>query len=93
MRNLCRGYPTTLGAQRFAELVEEQTAGKVLIDLKFNGVYGTEQEVYEQMQFGGIDFARLSIAAIADEMPKLNVLQVPFYIMMQNTCGVYWMEK
>lgn len=71
-------YPTTLGAQRFAELVEEQTAGKVLIDLKFNGVYGTEQEVYEQMQFGGIDFARLSIAAIADEMPKLNVLQVPF---------------
>lgn len=76
--NQPENYPTTLGAERFASLVEERTGGRVVIDLKVNGVYGTEQEVYEQMQFGGIDFARLSIAAIADEYPKLNVLQVPF---------------
>lgn len=76
--NQPENYPTTLGAQRFAELVEARTEGKVVIDLKIGGVYGTEQEVYDQMQFGGIDFARLSVAAIADEFPKLNVLQVPF---------------
>lgn len=76
--NQPENYPTTLGAQRFAELVEARTNGKVIIDLKVGGVYGTEQEVYDQMLFGGIDFARLSIAAIADEIPKLNVLQLPF---------------
>lgn len=76
--NQPEGYPTTLGAQKFAELVEQRTGGKVVIQLKAGGIYGTEHEVYEQMQIGGIDFARLSIASIADEFPKLNVLQVPF---------------
>lgn len=76
--NQPENYPTTLGAQYFADLVEEKTGGKIVIDLKFNGIYGTEQEVYAQMQFGGIDFARLSLAAIADEYPKLNALQLPF---------------
>jgi TRAP-type C4-dicarboxylate transport system substrate-binding protein len=30
------------------------------------------------MAFGGIDFARVSLAELSDEIPKLNVLQLPF---------------
>lgn len=76
--NQPENYPTTLGAERFAQLVEERTGGKVIIQLKFDGEYGTEQEVLDQMLFGGIDFARLSLATMSDELPKLNVLQLPF---------------
>ena len=72
------GYPTVLGAQRFAELVRERTGGKVVIQIKYGGEYGSEQEVLEQMAFGGIDFARVSLAELSDEIPKLNVLQLPF---------------
>lgn len=71
-------YPTTLGAVRFAQLVEERTEGRVVIQVKYGGELGTEQEVLNQMRFGGIDFARLSLAEISDEIPKLNVLQLPY---------------
>lgn len=38
-------YPTTQGAERFAALVKERTGGKVVIQVKSGGEYGTEQEV------------------------------------------------
>ena len=38
------GYPTTHGAQYFADLVQQQTGGKVVIQVKSNGEYGSEQQ-------------------------------------------------
>lgn len=76
--NQAQNYPTSLGGERFAELVKERTEGKVIIQVKYSGEYGTDEEVVSQMQFGGIDFARVSLAIIADEVPVLNVLQLPF---------------
>ena len=76
--NQPEGYPTVLGALRFAELVRERTEGRVVIQVKYAGEYGSESEVLEQMAFGGIDFARVSLAELSDEIHKLNVLQLPF---------------
>lgn len=76
--NQPEGYPTVLAAQRFAELVKERTEGKVIIQVKHSGEFGSESEVLDQMAFGGIDFARVSLAELSDEIPKLNVLQLPF---------------
>ena len=44
------GYPTTQGAQYFADLVQQQTGGKVVIQVKANGEYGSEQQVWEQLE-------------------------------------------
>ena len=71
-------YPTTLGALEFARLVEERTDGKVVILVRHSGELGSEEEVLSQMYFGGIDFARVSLSAVSDEIPVLNVLQLPF---------------
>ena len=71
-------YPTTRAAYYFAQLVEERTDGKVRIQVKHSGEYGTEEDVLNQMYFGGIDFARLSLAELSDELPLLNVLQLPY---------------
>lgn len=76
--NQPQNYPTSLGGERFAELVQERTDGKVVIQMKYGGEYGTDEEVVSQMVFGGIDFARVSLAVLADEVPALNVLQMPF---------------
>lgn len=76
--NQAQNYPTSLGGERFAELVKERTDGKVVIQVKYAGEYGTDEEAVNQMQFGGIDFARVSLAVIADEIPVLNTLQMPF---------------
>ena len=72
------GYPTTQGAQYFADLVQQRTGGKVVIQVKAGGEYGTEQQVWEQLAIGGVDFARLSLSVIADDLPKLNVLLLPY---------------
>lgn len=72
------GYPTTQGAERFAQLVQERTGGRVVIQVHSDAEYGTEQEIWEQLAMGGVDFARLSLAIAADDLPKLNVLQLPY---------------
>lgn len=72
------GYPTTQGAERFAQLVQERTGGRVVIQVHSDAEYGTEQEIWEQLALGGVDFARLSLAIAADDLHKLNVLQLPY---------------
>ena len=76
--NQSENYPTTQGAYYFAELVKEQTEGKVVIRVKHSGELGTQEDVVNQLQFGGIDLTRVSISAISDELPRMNVLQLPF---------------
>ena len=68
----------TQGADKFAELVKEKTEGKVEILVNAGGSLGDEKSVIEQLQFGGIDFARVSISTVAEYIPKLNVLQMPY---------------
>lgn len=71
-------YPTTLGAYKFAELVKEKTNGRIEIKVQAGGVLGDEKTVIEQLQFGGIDFTRVSLSPLAEFVPKLNVLQLPY---------------
>lgn len=71
-------YPTTLAAKEFARLVEERTGGKVIIQVKSGGEFGSQQEVIAQMHFGGVDFTRVSLSSVSDEFPILNVLQLPY---------------
>ena len=75
-------YPTTLGAKYFAELVEERTNGRIRILVQPVGVLGSENKVIKQMQYGGIDFARVSLAQLAEYIPGLNVLQKPYLYTM-----------
>lgn len=71
-------YPTTQAALVFAEKVEEKTNGRVKVAVYSGGELGAEQSVIEQMQFGGIDFARVSLSQLAEYVPSLSVLQLPF---------------
>lgn len=76
--NQTEDYPTTLGAMRFAELVEERTGGRIRIIVQAEGRMGTEKEVIQQLQYGGIDFARVSLSQLAEFVPQMNVLQMPY---------------
>lgn len=76
--NQTEDYPTTRGGYKFAELVKERTGGRIEIQVNAGGVLGNERSVVEQMQFGGIDFARVSLMAMGDSVPRLYVLQMPY---------------
>ena len=76
--NQTADYPTTLGAQRFAELVQERTGGRIHIIVESEAKLGAESEVLEQIKYGGIAFARVSLSQIAEQAPEMNVLQLPY---------------
>ena len=71
-------YPTTQAALAFADLVAQRTEGRVKVVVYSGGGLGAEQSVIEQMQYGGIDFARVSLSQLAEQLPTLSVLQLPF---------------
>ncbi len=76
--NQSDGYPTSMGAYRFAELVKEKTGGRIRIIVYTSAKLGREAEVIEQMQYGGVDFTRVSLSQLAEFFPELNVLQMPY---------------
>ena len=71
-------YPTAQGARRFAELVEERTNGRIVINVYSDSELGDEPSVIEQLKFGGVDFARISVMSLGDDVEALNVLQLPY---------------
>lgn len=71
-------YPTTVAAKRFADLVFERTYGRIKIEVYGGAQLGDEKSVIEQLQFGGIDFCRVSASPLAEFSPSLNVLQMPY---------------
>lgn len=71
-------YPTTLGGNYFAKQVEERTGGRIKILVQHSAERGAESEVIEQLKYGGIDFARISLSELTDDIKELNVLQMPY---------------
>ena len=76
--NQTEDYPTTMAAKYFAGLVEERTGGQIRIRVYANGELGDEISVFEQTQFGGIDFARVSAGTLAEFVPEAELLQLPY---------------
>jgi tripartite ATP-independent transporter DctP family solute receptor len=71
-------HPTTQADYEFARLVAERSKGRIHITVYANSVLGQEVSVLEQLQFGAIDIARVSVAAVAVYVPRLRALQMPY---------------
>jgi tripartite ATP-independent transporter DctP family solute receptor len=72
-------YPTTQGDIEFARLVNVGTQGRVHITVYDNGQLGSDEKaIVEQTQMGAMDFARISLAPLAQFVPALNVLTLPY---------------
>lgn len=72
------GYPTTAGDEEFARLVSEYTNGRIKVVVYPQGQLGDEKSAIEQVQFGGIDFTRVSMSPVSSFQPLLNSLQMPY---------------
>lgn len=71
-------YPTTKGDLEFARLVGERSNGRIRIEVYPNAQLGQEKEAIEQVQFGGIDFTRVSISPLAAFAKQFDALQLPY---------------
>lgn len=94
-------YPTTLADKEFARLVEERTKGRIIIKVYDSQQLGEEKSVIEQVQFGVIDFTRISLAPLSEFSPQLNVLQLPYiyrdadhmWKVLNSPIGDYFLES
>lgn len=73
-----KDFPATVADEKFAELVSEQTNGRIIITVVPDAQLGEETGVIEQLQAGELGFARVSAAPVAEYSDKMNVLLMPY---------------
>ncbi len=71
-------HPQGMGAQKFVEVVEKKSGGKIKIKIFPNGTLGGEQQVASAMQGGTIEISMMSPAQIVGTIPEFVVLDFPF---------------
>lgn len=71
-------YPTTQGLQKFADEVFEQSGGRIKIEIYPSAQLGDENAYLQQLQFGAVDFAKSSVAPLAQFCADLNALSLPY---------------
>lgn len=70
---------THLGMERFKELVEDRTDGKVTVELYANGqLYASEREAVEATQAGNIEMTVAASAPVAGFDSRFLALDLPF---------------
>lgn len=68
-------HPTAKACDKFAELVEQKTHGRVKIEVYHGTLLGTEAQQIAQVTVGGIDFARVSSSVASTYYDDLKALQ------------------
>jgi tripartite ATP-independent transporter DctP family solute receptor len=71
-------HPTTIADYYFAQLVDKKSQGRIKVIIYSNKSLGEEKSIIEQIQFGAIDFARVSVGPLTEFVPELNVIQLPY---------------
>ncbi len=71
-------HPTTQADLEFAKRVKERTEGRIEIIVHYDKELGEETSIIDQVQFGAIDFARVSAAPLSNYSPELSVIQLPY---------------
>lgn len=71
-------HPYHLGLERYAELVEERTGGKVKIDIFHSAQLGNERDCIEGLQMGTLDIAVSATGPVSGFVPQFMVVDLPY---------------
>ena len=69
---------TTVALREFAADVERETGGAVKVEVYDGGQLGQEKACIEQVQFGALDMAKTSLSPLAEFVPGMTVMNLPF---------------
>ncbi|WP_163537494.1 TRAP transporter substrate-binding protein [Gracilibacillus sp. YIM 98692] len=76
--NLSEDHPIHQALTTFTESVEEKTDGTITFEMFANGVLGSESEVLEQVQNGGVDITKVSAGALESFSKEYGVFSLPY---------------
>jgi TRAP-type C4-dicarboxylate transport system substrate-binding protein len=72
-------FPYMDGANKFKELIESRSAGKIKVNIYPGGQLGAEREINEAILEGSIQIG-VGAGAMANLAPIYNIVQVPFLV-------------
>ncbi len=72
------GNNVTLAYEKFKELVEEKSAGKIKVELYGNTVLGSDRVTMESVQKGSLELASCSSPNMANFSPEYMVFDLPY---------------
>jgi tripartite ATP-independent transporter DctP family solute receptor len=70
--------PYHKAAEKFVELVKQNTAGAVDIQIFPNSLLGGQRELLEALQLGSVDITLTTAAVLSSFLPKTQVIELPF---------------
>ena len=70
--------PYAMGAEKFAELVKEKTAGAVEVQVFPSSQLGNQRDLIEGLTFGTVDMTLTSTAVLGNFLPEAAVFDLPF---------------
>jgi tripartite ATP-independent transporter DctP family solute receptor len=76
-------FPYMDGANKFKELIESRSAGKIKVNIYPGGQLGAEREINEAILEGSIQIG-VGAGAMANLAPIYNIVQVPFLVQGQK---------
>lgn len=71
-------YPYHIAGEALAEDIAAATNGDIEVELFPQGQLGHERDVLEGLQLGTIDFAASSLGVVGNEVPVIQVYNLPF---------------
>lgn len=81
--------PFTVGLEKFKELVEEYSDGRIQCDLQINSVLGDERTMVEQTGMGTIECCLVSSGPVTNYLPELAIFDMPYLIYPETLDGAY----
>jgi len=69
--------PQVRAVERFAEMVEEGTQGRIRVEVYPNNQLGNQRDVVEGLQMGSVEMANIA-SVMASFVPEVNLFELPF---------------
>lgn len=72
------GYPNTVALDKFVELLDQKSGGKMNLKMYHAGTLGSQPDAIEQVRMGGLEIANFSLGPMGPVVPEANVVSLPF---------------
>ena len=73
-----KGHPLVMGMEKFAEIVQAKSGGKIKVNLFPGGVLGGDAPVVSALQGGTIEMASMNSGILASQVKDFEVYDFPF---------------
>ncbi len=75
-----KGHPVVLGMERFAELVDKRSNGRLKVQVFAGGVLGSDQQNLTMLQGGTLEMAAMNSGILANIVKDFAVFDFPFLV-------------